>query len=571
VLENKVIMPSGASADSPQDRIGTTGGHAGGGAAPGRASRRLAVLHLSDFALQAVLRLEQAPPAGPLALLGAGPRAVLAECNDAARASGVAPGLTVPQALARCPRLVVRAPHPAAETDARAALLAAAFTLSPAVEATAPGVCTIDVTGLAEREREPALAAALDQLASTGLLATGGIAATPLLALYAARWSATSLPPEALAKGGGRAGQSPSSNPNADKDQSAPGGRAPPRPIPCSVPSPRLLVVRDGRSFLAPLPLAAADPSPAVAAITAGWGIRTLGEFAALPKSDIAQRLGGEGLALWERCVGETDRPLQPVVAAPTFAAALDCEHELETVEPLLFILRRFVDRLALELASAALAAATIELRLILSDETVHAHSIRLPHPSTSADVLFRALSTYLDALRTAAAIAGVRLSLEPTRISRRQEGLFDCALRDPHGFTETLARAAALVGPDRVGTPRVQDTHRPDSVQLTAPPEVIAPLAPAFALSPLGLVLRRYRPPLPATVELAGRFPAYFWTSSAHGPVREHAGPWYSSGTWWEIQHLWEREEWDVELESGGVYRLVRTPAGWCLEGEYD
>ncbi len=330
-------------------------------------------------------------------------------------------------------------------------------------------------------------------------------------------------------------------------------------------------MVNDGRAFLAPLPLAAADPSPAIAAIAGGWGIRTLGEFAALPKADIAQRLGVEGLALWDRCVGETHRPLQQVVAAPTFAAALDCEHELETVEPLLFILRRFVDRLALELESAALAAATIELRLILSDETVHAHSIRLPQPSTSADVLFRALSTYLGALRTAAAIAGVRLSLEPTRVSRRQEGLFDCALRDPHGFTETLARAAALVGPDRVGMPRVINTHRPDSVQLTAPPDVIAPRAPAFVLSPLGLALRRYRPPLPATVELAGRFPAYLWTSSAQGPVREHAGPWYGSGTWWEAEQSWEREEWDVELESGGVYRLVRTPGGWRLEGEYD
>ena len=71
-----------------------------------------------------MLRLEQEPPDAPLALLAAGPRAVLAECNDAARANGVAPGLTVPQALARCPRLGVRAPHPAAETDARAALLA---------------------------------------------------------------------------------------------------------------------------------------------------------------------------------------------------------------------------------------------------------------------------------------------------------------------------------------------------------------------------------------------------------------------------------------------------------------
>jgi len=504
-----------------------------------------AVLHLDEFALQAVLRLEAEPPRGPVALLAAGPRAVLAEGNAAARAAGVVPGLTVPQALARCSALIVRAPRADAEAEARAALLAAALTLSPAVEATAPGVCTVDLAGLAPAEREPALTAALDRLARTGLIATGGVAATALLALYAARWAGGATCPQGAQLG-------------------------PPTTLGSS-PAPRLLVVPEGRSFLAPLPLAVADPSPAVAAIAAGWGIRTLGEFAALPKAEVAHRLGAAGLALWERCVGDTHRPLQVVVAAPTFAAALEFEHALETVDPLLFILRRLVDRLALELQSAALAAGTLRLELILDDETVHAHAIRLPQPTTHADILFRVLSTYLDGLRTSAPLVGVRLSLDPTRISRRQEGLFDCALRDPHGFTETLARATALVGPDRVGTPQLANTHRPDAFQLTAPSEVLAPLASQPALSPLGLSLRRYRPPLPATVELAGRFPAYVWTTGAQGPVQEHAGPWYGSGDWWQPEQSWEREEWDVELESGGLYRLVRTPLGWRLEGEYD
>jgi len=530
-----------------------------------------AVLHLSEFALQAVLRLEAESkrPTGPVALLASGQRAIIAECNALARAAGVESGLTVPQALARCDQLSVRAPHAAAEAEARAALLAAAFSLSPAVEATAPGVCTIDMGGVAEERREGALVAAVARLAEGGLSATGGIGSTALLALYAAQLENTNAGCD------GRAGPSPSSGLNA-VGPSAPGlpavalakegGRAPPTPA-------RVLVVgaAQGRAFLAPLPLAAADPPPAIAAIVAGWGIRTLGDFAALSKADIANRLGPEGLALWDRCVGETDRPLRIARPEAIFRAQLDCEHELETVEPLLFILRRFVDRLALELENAGLAAGSLELQLGLSDETTHTHLIRLPQPSTQAEVLFRALATYLDSLRTAAAIAAVQLTVEPTRIVLRQEGLFDCALRDPHGFTETLARAAALVGADQVGTPQVQNTHRPDAVLLRTPAEILPPWAPRFELPPQGLALRRYRPPLPATVELAGRSPAYLWTSSARGAVLRHAGPWYGSGDWWQPEQRWEREEWDIELEPGGVYRLTRTPAGWFLEGEYD
>src|SRR5690606_24509289 len=113
--------------------------------------------------------------------------------------------------------------------------LAAAFSLAPQVEDTAPGICTIRIDGLPAAEREPALRRALEQLAALGLPATAGAGATPGLALYAAR-------------------------------------RAEP-----------LLMVGDGRAFLAGLPLAAADPPTELASILAGWGVRTLGDLTDLP------------------------------------------------------------------------------------------------------------------------------------------------------------------------------------------------------------------------------------------------------------------------------------------------
>jgi protein ImuB len=335
----------------------------------------------------------------------------------------------------------------------------------------------------------------------------------------------------------------------------------------------RFQCIRDGRAFLSPLPLAAADPSPALAAIVADWGIHTLGEFAALPKADILHRLGAEGLALWERCAGETTRPLNLATPAQEFSAAFESEHPMETLEPLLFLLRRLVDRLALDLQNAALAARELQLLLTLEDESMHTHAIRLPQPTHQPDILFRALVTYLEHVRTVAAVVALALAIEPTRIPQRQEGLFDSALRDPHGFSESLARTAALTGPDRVGTPEVADTHRPDSFHLATPPEVLGDLGALradHALQP-GMALRRYRPPIPATVELLGRTPAFVWAGTVRGRVGALLGPWYGSGDWWQTDRRWEREDWDVELENGGLYRLFRTPGGWFLDGEYD
>src|SRR3954465_11670291 len=107
-----------------------------------------AVLQIADFALQAVLRTEPALANQPAALFDdTRNKSIVRATNAAARRAGVEHGMNAPQAVARCPALIIRTAHPAAETEARAALHAVAFTLSPAIEDTAPGICTVDLRG----------------------------------------------------------------------------------------------------------------------------------------------------------------------------------------------------------------------------------------------------------------------------------------------------------------------------------------------------------------------------------------------------------------------------------------
>ena len=63
----------------------------------------LAVLHVSDFSLQAVLRLEHELASRPVALIDETRRPpVVVACTARAHAAGVEPGQTAPQAMARC-------------------------------------------------------------------------------------------------------------------------------------------------------------------------------------------------------------------------------------------------------------------------------------------------------------------------------------------------------------------------------------------------------------------------------------------------------------------------------------
>ena len=55
-------------------------------------------------------------------------------------------------------------------------------------------------------------------------------------------------------------------------------------------------------------------------------------------------------------------------------------------------------------------------------------------------------------------------------------------------------------------------------------------------------------------------------------GRVRIASGPWELEEGWWKAAAV-DREYWDVELASGGLYRIYqdRRSGGWFADGVYD
>jgi protein ImuB len=64
---------------------------------------------------------------------------------------------------------------------------------------------------------------------------------------------------------------------------------------------------------------------------------------------------------------------------------------------------------------------------------------------------------------------------------------------------------------------------------------------------------------------------PVFLAAPGVSGAVVASAGPWRASGDWWDV--AWSREEWDVALTSGGVFRIFRDRLreAWYVEGEMD
>src|SRR5216117_2193554 len=204
-----------------------------------------------------------------------------------------------------------------------------------------------------------------------------------------------------------------------------------------------------------------------ILAILHKWGIHTLGQLAALDKEQLGARLGPEAIRMWERANGQSNRVLKLVRPPESFEESFEFENEIETAEPLLFMLRRFLEQLAVRLSTIYLVAKELTLRITLANKQCYERVFKIPQPTNDVDLLFRMLHTHLENFRSEHPIVAVALSTEPIKPAGEQFGLFETTLRNPQQLSETLARLTALLGGDRIGTPVLEETHRPDAFSM--------------------------------------------------------------------------------------------------------
>ncbi|MCB1234404.1 MAG: DNA polymerase Y family protein [Verrucomicrobiae bacterium] len=533
-----------------------------------------AALSLPDFFLQARLRTRPAlhweavgilelPPESRRKSRAIAPASVfdrdrerlsrVVEMSPSAADARVERGMTAAQARARCAHLHLLLRDEAAETEAQDLLLDCAAGLAADFESTAPGLVTVDLrtlppAALATPALEKLGAALVARLSDHELRPRVGFAPNPDLAAVAARVA----DPVGILRG--------------DAD--------------------RL------RERLAPLPLDLIDPPPDYRGILTLWGVGTLGEFAALPRDEVAERLGPDAGELWDRAAGRHRRLLRLVRPPADFSLTHELDgHTVDTLEPLLFLLRGGLETLTTRLAAAYLAASEIHLALLLADGGVHSQILRVPDSSRDPDLLLGIVHTRLEQFVAGRPIRGYRLELTAARPGEQPFHLFESTLRDPNRFAETLGHLESLLGSGNVGSPAPLDTHRPDAFQIrpfdpaSGPtqqgmvddPTLLSPSAP-----PPGLPLRRFRPPI--TLDLAARpdpatglpRPVEILAGPVTGRPRAVAGPWKLSGDWWERETRWDRLEWDLQFDDGSIYRVSRhadtggAEPAWVLEGVY-
>ena len=357
-----------------------------------------------------------------------------------------------------------------------------------------------------------------------------------------------------------------------------------------------LVTPGEERLKLAPLPLAgifeydSVRLAPAMLEILLRWGVKSCEDLVALPEKGVAERLGQAGVYLRNLAAGKVSRPLRLNGGQTSYSVQNELEHSLHLLEPLLFLLSRAAGELCHRLRSQSRSARELELNFSLDtpvtdDEktqqpggAANTYQCRLefPVPLDDPRTILKLLQLHLERHPPAGAVRAFNLRLEPVAPRCIQGGIFLPPTPVPDKLQVTLARIAGMVGTGNVGTPVLSNTHRPDAFTSNIMPEpakIIAPLNQNEAgPEMLRLAMRLFRPALHAKVQVVQLMPKNVRAPGVQGHVLRYAGPWKTAGEWW-ADTAWSREEWDVALDDGALYRIYQESASheWFVHGVYD
>ena len=336
-------------------------------------------------------------------------------------------------------------------------------------------------------------------------------------------------------------------------------------------------------------PIAPIEPIPTLRR----WGLRSLGDLAALPPNDVAARLGENGVD-WQRLArGEDPAPLVPSLPEERFEQALDLEWPIEGLEPLSFVLARLMEPLSAHLERCDRGAAVLHVRLHLvkrdgATREVHERSLQLPAPMRDARTLRTLALLDLESHPPSAAIDRVVVAVDPTPGRVIQFSLLTRPLPSPEQLSTLMARLTALMGEDRCGSAVTVDSWQPGAFEMKEfSPGLGADRIPNPESRIPRVAIRRFRFPVPARVRVDHGIPVRVIVDRrglGGGNVEAYAGPWRSSGGWWVEPSAalarrslgrsgWERDEWDVTLSDGATYRVFRErdTDAWFIEGVVD
>jgi protein ImuB len=481
-------------------------------------------------------------------------------CTAAARESGVRRGQRLREAQRHCPSLAVHAEEPQVQARCFEQVASVVESFCPRVEVVRPGLCAVPARGPSRYFGGEQALVDLVRMAVTaqGFECAVGVADGVFAGTLAAR-----VEPAGIVV--------------------PPGGTA---------------------RFLAPHPLSALSvvrvlpDELELVGLLHRLGIRTLGEFAALPSGDVLTRFGVDAAVAHRLASGRDPRPPATRAPAEDLAAVMTLDPPVEQSESVVFTAKRLADKLHANLAARGLSCVRVEVEVTTEDGRSRSRLWRHDGLLSSAAVAER-VRWQLDAWRvdepgSADALVGgvVLLRLAPDQLvqgSGRQLALWGAGLADDR-IDRAATRVQAMLGQLAVTTPVLAGGRGPAEQVLRVPwGDRLEPCLPADGPWP-GRVPEPFpavvhSPPSPAVVADVDGLPvtvsgrcevssAPAALSVSGGPplaVSNWTGPWPSVEHWWDAELARRHVRFQMATADGRAWLLVLDRGRWQVEASYD
>ncbi|HZQ32079.1 MAG TPA: DNA polymerase Y family protein [Mycobacterium sp.] len=475
-------------------------------------------------------------------------------CSAAARAAGVRRGLRRREAQARCPQLHVVTADPGRDARFFEPVTAAVDDLVPRAEVLRPGLLVLPVRGAARffGSEQQAAERLVDAASSTGAECQAGIADQLPTAVFAAR-----------------AGRIVEPGSDAAFLSS--------------------LSIRE----LATEPSLSGDGRPELADLLWRLGIRTVGKFAALSRTDVASRFGADAVVAHRFARGEPQRGPSGREPDANLDAEMACDPPIDRVDAAAFAGRSLASQLHQTLMSAGVGCTRLAISAVTANGEELNRVWRCAEPLTedaTADRVRWQLDGWLNNRdRPTAPVTTLRLHpVEVVSAEALQLPLWGgIGEEDMLRARRALVRVQGLLGPEAVQVPVLSGGRGPaERITLVPLGDELVPRAdprqpwpgqlpepsPAVLLDePVELLDAQGNPVRVTSRGMFSTDPARLAAPDRDGPLRWWAGPWPVDERWWDPGVKAGRTARAQVLVDGAALLLCYRQRRWYLEGVYE
>ena len=303
-------------------------------------------------------------------------------------------------------------------------------------------------------------------------------------------------------------------------------------------------------------------------------GLHRVEDLLAVPQDELIKRYGREFENVVRAIRQKGDRLLTPNVKESNVSWSYELDHAVEDFEQLIFILNHGLDALFRRVAYYGISTEHLDISFRLSNKTTRNYEIKTSFPTLERAFWLKLINLRVSLDPPEAGIVSLDVVSYFTKPRPSQRGLYAVSRPEPESLLLTVNKIKKLVGKENVGIPVLLDQRlaQPFTLNADAIPDVRTGSDSDRDLGAANrgvIAFSYFCPPLSAEVLVRDGRLVFIKTRSFSGHVAECSGVWRANSKWWDTP--WKTHEWDIEIESGGVYRLCRAGEEWFVVGEYD